>query len=167
MMMVQNQTKTEKKQVLLKAYSEQWQLKKAIEAIANDKTTDTQLSVLIKLENSYFEDSRIQRTEKEELMKYWGRLLGPTSDFGFFTKPEIGTIFTAGALAGTFLHDVEGTKLAELSAGPYSILRGLGVADDQAGAHIKTLVEGGFMLILRGFDRDLKKFEDTLISLEC
>lgn len=164
--MVPNPTRTEQKRILLKAYVEQWQLEKAIEIILENQSADIQLSLLGKLEDSYSEDSPQPLNEKEHIKNYWRRLLGVTADFGFFSNPETGTIFTAGPLVGTFLHDVEGTKLAELSAGPYGILRGLGVVADRTGAHIKTLIEGGFLLIVRGYDLELKKLEDALLSLE-
>ena len=118
------------------------------------------------LDDSYSEDSPKQLKYKENVKNYWTRLLGKTADFGFFSNPEVGTIFTVGPLVDTFLHDVDGTKLAELSAGLYGILRGLGVASDHTIAHIKNLIEGDFILIMRGYDRDLKMLEDELLSRE-
>ena len=165
--MVPNPTRTEQKRILLKAYVEQSQLEKAIEIILENRSTDTQLSLLGRLDDSYSEDSPKPLHEKETVKNYWRQRLGTSVDFGFFSNPETGTIFTVGPLVGTFLHDVEGTKLAELSAGLYGILRGLGVASDQADAPIKTLVEGGFLLIVRGHDLELKKLEDILLSMEC
>lgn len=164
--MLPNLTRAEKKGILLKAYTEQWQLENAIEIILENRSVNTQVSLLGKLDDSYTDNSPKPLHEKENIKNYWKRLLGVTADFGFFSKPEIGTFFTAGPLVGTFLHDVEGTKLAELSAGPLGILRGLGIAADKAGSHINTLVEGGFLLIIRGYDQELKKLEDALISLE-
>jgi hypothetical protein len=164
--MVLYQTTAENKGILLKAYTEQWQLEKAIGIILENRSVDTQVSLLGKLDDSYSEDSPRQLQNIENVKNYWKRLLGKTADFGYFSNPEVGTIFTVGPLVGTFLHDVEGTKLAELSAGPDGILRGLGVASDHTIAHIKSLIEGDFILILRGYGRDLKKLEDELMSME-
>ena len=162
--MVLNPTRTKQKNILLKAYAEQCQLEKAIEVILENLSADTQLSLLGKLDDSHSKDSRNTLYQKENVMHHWRRLLGVNADFGCFSNPEIGTIFTVGPLVGTFLHDVEGTKLAELSSGPFGVLRGLGVASDQVDAHIKTLVEGGFLLIMRGYDEDLKKLEALVMQ---
>src|SRR5680860_567388 len=155
--MVSDPTRTEQKSILLKAYAEQCQLERAIAVILENRPADTQLSLLGKLDDPLSEDRRSSLYRKENVKNYWLRLLGDTEDFGFFSNPEIGTIFIVGPLVSTFLHDVEGTKLAELSAGPYGILRGLGVASDPARAHIKSLIDGGFILIMRGYAVDLKK----------
>lgn len=164
--MASNLTKIEKKRTLVKSYAKQCQLEKAIEKVLENREADTQLSLLGKLEDSYFVKNSSPLNEKEYIKNYWSRLLGIKEDFGFFFNPEIGTIFTVGSLVGTFLQDVEGTKLAELSAGPKGILRGLGIASDQTDVHIKTLIEGGFLMIMRGYNGDLKKLEAALISLE-
>lgn len=71
-----------------------------------------------------------------------------------------------GPLTGTFLHDVEGSKLAVLSAAPYGIFRGFGVPGDQAVGYINILTNGGYLLILRGYDQELKHLEDSLVMFD-
>lgn len=165
--MAANPTKTAPKRTLSKAYTDQWLLESAIQAVLENRSADTQLSLLGNLDDANFEDGPTPMDKIGITKKYWRRLLGDTANFGLFSNPETGTIFTVGHLTDTFLRDVEGTKLAELSAGPSGILRGLGVAPEQAAAHIKTLAEGGFLLMVRGYDQELKKLEETLASLEC
>ncbi|MGB5553378.1 MAG: hypothetical protein WBM83_01880 [Flavobacteriaceae bacterium] len=163
--MVLHLSKYKQRHVLLKTYPFQKELVDAIEIIRRTGFVDVQLSVLGKLDDFNLEDSRQSLIKKENLKTFWRQTLGSSAEFGFFSNPELGTMYIVGPLITTFLHDVEGTKLGALSSGPYGILRGLGIAAEKASEYIKFLDKGGFLLILRGYDKDLKRLGDELFSL--
>ncbi|MFS4418136.1 hypothetical protein [Maribacter sp. 2307ULW6-5] len=79
----------------------------------------------------------------------WEKVLGAKTSFGSFEHPELGTIVLAGPLSELFLQAVNGKKLAELTEGPYGILRGLGLDGETAREHIRALDKGEYLLLMR------------------
>ena len=80
------------------------------------------------MQDCVLEDDKTLKTKKE-LQEFWRSYLGPTSEFGLFCNPDIGTLFIAGSLASQFSHDMYGKTLGEMHCGPYGILRGLGITE--------------------------------------
>ncbi|MGB5820790.1 MAG: hypothetical protein WBG90_14990 [Saonia sp.] len=152
----------EQKHVLLKTYYQLLHLEQAIEIIRKNSTAHTQVSILGKLDSRYSDNNEISVQQKEQLNRYWKESLGPLTDVGFFSNPEIGTVYIAGPLTPLFLSNVDGKKLGEITNGPYGILRGLGIHKDNVIDYIKTLEEGGYWLIIRGFEYELRNLEDSL-----
>ena len=83
-------------------------------------------------------------------------------EYDYFYNPEIGYIFVIGPLTSIFLNDLEGKILGAISAGPYGILRGLGISSKEATAHIEALKKDGYLLIVRGYDDDLDILDNIL-----
>lgn len=158
--------KTEEKRFFSKIFDQLSEVEKIIRSIQENTISDVQLTLLVKLENSYCTDSQEAREKKEQLKTYWEKLLGPKTNFGFFTNREMGTIFIAGPLTELFLYDIDGKKLAELSEGPYGILRGLGIEEAEATNNVKKLKEGNYLLLVKGHRFDIDGLEGVLRTLD-
>jgi len=154
---------TQQKHFLIKAYPLLWPLEKAIKILNKNRTSNSQLSILGKFTKGYTSKSIEERAIYEKEMKiYWNGLLGTSPEFGFFTNPDLGTVFIAGSLTSMFLHEIEGKALGAMSAGSYGILRGLGAYQIQAESFLKLLTNGNYLLIVRGFDDELSVLEELL-----
>ena len=158
--------KRQKRSFFIKNYHHLWHLEKTIHAIQEIDLTRLQLSVLGKLSEDCISNDKELMEAKKDLKGYWKGSLGSNSDFGLFCNPEMGTLFIAGFLASQFLHDLSGKTLGEMTSGPYGILRGLGVAENDSFTFLKVLNEHSFLLIIRGYDEDLVTMEARLESLE-
>jgi len=159
-------THTKEKRFFSKIFARLSEVEKFIELIQGDTASDTQLSLLIKLDRSYGIDTKEAKERNDRLKTYWKKLLGPKTNFGFFTNREIGTVFIAGPLSKIFLHDLCGKKLAELSEGPYGILRGLGIEEAEAINYVKKLNEGHYVLLVRGHSFDITGLEGVMNELD-
>ena len=138
------------KQILFKPYQHLWQLEERLLSFTFNNELHIQISVLGKV-IQYEEDRAFNNLNGTNTIKaYWKTLLGESVNFGSFCNPEIGNIFIVGALASTFLHEVNEKPLAMFSAGPYGILRGLGAEETDASGYLKMLNSGSYILILRG-----------------
>lgn len=158
--------KQEQKHFFIKSYKQLWQLEDAIQKIHKSTIAEVQLSVLGKLTEECISSTYVALKAKEELKRYWKGSLGQTSDFGVFCNPEIGTLFIVGALVSQFLHDMGGKVLGEMLSGPYGILRGMGVSENNASKYIKDLNKGYFLMMLRGYDYELDITEELLNRIE-
>lgn len=161
-MMRSNIIKQQQKFFFIKNYRHLWQLEKAIQAIQKNATEQLQLSVLSKLGEDCISSDKELIAAKNDLKEYWKGSLGSTSDFGLFCNPEIGTLFIAGFLASQFLNDMDGKILGEMASGPYGILRGLGISGSEVSGFIKDLNEKSFLLILRGYRKELDSVREML-----
>ncbi len=164
--MVPHPTRTEQKHVLLKAYSHLNQIDQALKIVRIKTAGDIQISVLGKKNFTLLKRGSKPFQNKKELKNYWTQALGMKTDFGFFSNPEIGTIFIAGPLTSMFMHDIDDKKLGAMTDGPYGILRGLGIDSEQSAEYIKILSKGGYLLMVRGYDSDLNRLKDALIPLD-
>ncbi|WP_281541176.1 hypothetical protein [Maribacter aestuarii] len=154
------------KHLLIRSFSQLWPLEEAIQEIRNSASAELQLSVLGKFSQVCIStDSEVLKAKKE-LKQYWRDSLGPTSDFGLFCNPEIGTLFIVGSLVSQFLHDVDGKLLGEMSSGPYGILRGLGATEKDTSNYIRNLNEAYYLLIIRGYDFELEPIEIVLKNFD-
>jgi hypothetical protein len=161
-----NTIRQEEKHFFIKTYLQIWQLEEAIEKIHINNSEHLQLSVLGQLDMEYISNNKEIIESKKALKAYWNSALGENSHFGLFSNPEIGTLFIAGALVSQFLHDIGGKVLGEMLSGPYGILRGLGMTENDTSVYIKDLNEKCFLLILRGYDYELDMTEELLNSIE-
>jgi hypothetical protein len=158
--------KTSKKRFLSTTFSKLVQVEKAITFLKEQNTMNVQLTLLIKLDA--YSRADLQKAEKKngQLKAYLKKWLGPKTDFGIFHNPQIGTVFIGGPLSELFLHDIDGKKLAELSEGPYGILRGLGIYETQATSNVKKLNEGQYLLLFQNQSYNLSGLEAILEGLE-
>ncbi len=159
-------SKTSERRFFSKIFDELFQVEKVIRFIREATVSDTQMTLLFKLDQSYCTRTKEAREKNEQLKAYWKKLLGSKTNFGFFTNREIGTVFIAGPLSDLFLHDLDGKKLAELSEGPYGVLRGLGIEDTQAVDYVKKLNDGHYLLIVRGHSFDITGLEGVMNELD-
>lgn len=142
--------KTKEKRFFSETFNDLSQVEKIIRLIQENTVSDVQLTLLVKLQKSCRTDSQATAEKIERLSAYWNMLLGPNTNFGVFNNYEIGTIFITGPLTGLFLQEVDRKKLAELSEGPYGILRGLGIDGTVATDQVKKLNEGNYLLLVKG-----------------
>ncbi|MEX1382471.1 hypothetical protein [Lutibacter sp.] len=145
--------------VFIKAYKEKWQLKNAIEIINENGISKSDLSVLLKISNQ-------KNFDKKEMISFVEYLIGTNTAIGTFTNPEIGTILIGGSLTSLFLHKIQEKPLAEMTTGPYGILRGLGAPEKNTALYLKLLNEGYFLLIARGFENEFISVENLLLKLD-
>ncbi len=160
-------SKISERRFFSKIFDELSQVEKVIRIIREDTVSDTQMTLLFKLDQSYRTSTEEARLKNEQLKAYWKKLLGPKINFGFFTNREIGTVFIVGPLCDLFLHDLDGKKLAELSEGPYGVLRGLGIEDTQASDFVKKLNDGHYLLLVRGHSFDIAGLEGVMNELDA
>ncbi|MBC8768637.1 hypothetical protein H4O18_11595 [Arenibacter sp. BSSL-BM3] len=139
-------------------------LKKAIEVIQAN-VDKPQMSILGKLDNSKISLDEIKTNFEQELKDYWNGVLKSKVPFGIFPNAELGTLFIAGNLASQFLLDISGIPLGSMSAGPYGILRGLGLSEYKVNFHLKLLKEGHFLLLVRDSSMKLELIEEELEKL--
>ena len=149
--------KQEKKHFSIKSYQHLWQLEEAIKKIHANASEQLQLSVLGQLVKKCIVNNKEIMKSGKEMKRYWKGALGANSHFGLFCNPEIGTLFIAGVLAPQFLSNMDGKVLGEMTSGPYAILRGLGIEGSKATGYLKTLNNGYFLMLIRGYDYELDK----------
>ncbi len=160
-------SKTTEKRFFSKIFDQLSQVEKVINLIREDAVSDMQLTLLFKLDQSYRTSTKEAKEKNEQLKAYWKKLLGPKTNFGSFTNREIGSVFIAGPLTDLFLHDLDGKKLAELSEGPYGVLRGLGINNTEATEYVKKLNEGHYLLLVRGHSFYITGLEGVMNELDA
>lgn len=139
-------------------------LRKAIREILSSKDT-FQLSILGQLGNDGFFLDKMEVGLERELKTYWNGVLETKTDFGIFGNPEFGTLFVTGPVASQFLKDISGEPLGAISAGPYGILRGMGILEEEVNSHLKLLKEGHYLLFIRTYTQHWKLIKKQLGKL--
>lgn len=109
-----------------------------------------------------FERNNEFQNNVDTVKRYWNKLLKNDHDFGTFENSEIGSIFIAGTLAPIFLREINGKILGTLSVGPYAIIMGMGATEIQSKAFISSLNNDNYLLLFRGSESELVKYEDIL-----
>ena len=140
-------------------------LKKAIEIVLAIQGTP-QLSVLGKLGTDRFLLNKKETHIEQDLKAYWDRVFGVNTDLGIFDNPQLGVLFVAGPMTSQFLNDISGKPLGAMSAGPYGILRGLGVNEDKVYYYLKLLQNGHYLLFVRTDSQQWKMLEEQLRKLK-
>lgn len=152
----------EQKQFFIKSYTLLSELRKAVMMI-QDSTLSPNVSILGKFTNEQsFKNEKEQIEFENQLKNYWKELLDSSIELGAFKNPELGTVFIIGALTPMFLHNINGKALGGMSAGFYGILRGLGAYKLQADIYLKTLNKGNYLLIVRGYNNELRVIDELL-----
>ncbi|ADV50218.1 hypothetical protein I2486_14540 [Cellulophaga sp. E16_2] len=157
-----NIPKPEQKQVFLKPYGQILELENALKLIHQMDFNKIAISVIGILEGNYKNNPKDLEFIEIKLTLFFKKILGQNTEFSTFYNPELGRLFVAGFLVPTFLNPVGRKAIGVLSGGPYGILRGLGVSEEQAGASVKKLIDGTFFLVARGDRLDIEKLENTL-----
>lgn len=154
-------TKSANKCVFSKIFFDYYQIIEVAEIIHND-FMDYELSVLGRTSKLFSAQGKDTIDNGKTIQNHVGELTALGSEFRTFFNPEIGNIFIIGPLSSIFLNDLEGKSLGALSMGPYGILRGLGISQEIAKAHLSALKKGGYLMIVRGFDDQLKDLKNLL-----
>ena len=154
-------TKSVYKQVFSKIYLDSFHILEAAEIIINE-SADYELSILGKTNILNSSQNKGQINTGIAIKDHLSKLTKVVMECDYFYNPEIGYIFVIGPLTSIFLNDLEGKTLGAISAGPYGILRGLGISPKEATAHIKALKKGGYSLIARGYNNDIDTLENIL-----
>ncbi len=157
-----NIPKPEHKQVFLNAYIQISELENALKLIREMGFDKMTLSVIGNLGDNYIDDPKGLEFIENKLRLFFKELLGQNTDFDTFYNPEMGRLFVAGFLVSTFLNPVGKRAIGVLSGGPYGILRGLGVSEEEAGASVKKLNEGTYFIVARGDRLDIEKLKNKL-----
>lgn len=152
-----NNKRKKQKYFFVISYPHLWQLEEAINIIRENTLYQLQLSVLGKMGKVCISTSKESIRSKKELKAYWKDNLGANSHFGLFCNPEIGTLFIAGTLVSQFLNKLDGKFLGEITSGLFGILRGLGIEERSATWHLNALIQGHYVLLIRGYDYQLQK----------
>ncbi|CAZ97987.1 hypothetical protein Q4603_03190 [Zobellia galactanivorans] len=161
--------KTEQKQVFLKPYDQISDLEKALKVVGQMDFDKIVISVIGNLQDDYTDNSKELTFKETQLRHFFKELLGEDTAFNTFYNPELGRLFVAGFLVSTFLDPVGNRAIGVLSGGPYGILRGLGVSEEQALACVEKLSEGATLFVARGHRFDLEKLElklDTSVDMD-
>lgn len=159
-----NIPKPEHKQVILKPYPQLSALENALKLIREMSFDKMSLSVIGNLGDSYINDPKGLTIIEDKLRLFFKELLGQNADFETFLNPELGRLFVSGFLVSTFINPVGKRAIGVLSGGPFGILRGLGVREEEAGASIKKLSDGTYLLVARGDRLDIEKLENKLAN---
>jgi hypothetical protein len=152
----------EEKLVYFIAFQDLNQIEEFIELIKNQADNKLKLSVLGKINPLLIENEKNIEEKVSKAKMIWKNILYDSVNFGSFYNPEIGNVFVVGNLVSIFLHEVNGKPLAAMSCGSYSIFRGIGANDKQAISYLKKLNSGYYLLIIRGFDTDIRKLETII-----
>ncbi len=149
-----------KRKFYTRAFNDLWSAELYIKRMVSTNTGNLELTVLLKVGNYNTMNAVEIGQGTEKLETHWKCIMGPKINLGFFDNPEIGRVFIAGPLTEVFLFDIDGKKLAELSEGPYGILRGLGLSDTLAASHIKKNRLGSYLVLTRQEDFNGDEFND-------
>jgi hypothetical protein len=150
------------KHFLVKIYPSLLQIEEAIRRIVQYENLYLQLSILGKLfSNHSYQDDEFDKVMKDIKIRL-NTALGKDIQFGYFNSPEIGVLFVAGHLTETFLHKIDGKKLASLTVGLLGIFKGLEIELENIDSYQKELQNGKFLLIIRGQDKSLASVENLL-----
>jgi hypothetical protein len=150
---------------ILRDYGHLKMLHKAIEIILEEDMERPQISVLGKLGNNLVAKGIRTFAQESVLNAYWNKVLKEKVNFGVFQHTEYGTLFIAGALVSQFLFDISGRPLGSMSAGPYGILKGLGLAEDKVNFYLKALKKGHLILMVRHTLPQIQLVEEKLGNL--
>jgi hypothetical protein len=148
--------------IFLKAFDNLWNLEEAIKIVDERKLMDSKLSILGKLILNEPNSVKIDSEEVIKMNLYSKKILGSSTNFGIFSNPDFGVIFSAGFLTEIFLHKINKKLLGELTTGPYGVLRGVGAHATQTTRYLKSLRNDNYLLILRGVDFELVELEELL-----
>lgn len=149
------------KHVFSKIYLDSFHILEAAEIISNE-SADYELSILGKTNILNSAQNKGEINTGVAIKDHLSKITKVVMECDYFYNPEIGYIFIIGPLTSIFLNDLEGKTLGGISAGPYGILRGLGISPKEASAHIKALKKGGYLLIARGYNNDIDTLENIL-----
>ncbi|MGB5499560.1 MAG: hypothetical protein WBM77_11585 [Maribacter sp.] len=152
--------KSARKHVFSKIYFDPFLILEAAEIIAN-ASADYEITIIGKTNILNSAQNKGQINTGIAIKDHLSKITKAAMECDYFYNPEIGYIFITGPLTSIFLNDLEGKTLGAISAGPYGILRGLGISPKETTAHISALKKGGYLLIVRGYHPGL----DTLGNL--
>ena len=154
-------SKSAHKHVFSKIYFDSIRILEAAEIITNE-SADYELSILGKTNILNSDQNKGQINTGIAIKDHLSKITKVAMECDYFFNPEIGYIFIIGPLSSIFLDDLEGKSLGTISAGPYGILRGLGISQMEASAHLKGLKKGGYLLIARGYNNDIDTLENVM-----
>ena len=154
-------TRSVSKHVFSKIYFDPSHIMETVEIVANE-FANYELSILGKTSILHSAQNKDRINTEIAIKDHISKLTKVVMKCDYFYNPEIGYIFVTGPLTSIFLNDLEGKTLGAISAGPYGILRGLGISQKEATSHIKALKKGGYLMIVRGYDDDLDILENLL-----
>lgn len=150
------------KHVFSKIYFDPLELMEAVEITSKESPADYELSILGKTKNLLSTPNKDSISNGIAIKTHARWIAKMGKEFKFFFNPEIGDIFITGPLTSIFLNDLEGKYLGALSTGPFGILRGLGITRNKATDHLTALKNGGYLIIVRGYNHDLDILEKLL-----
>ncbi|MGO3719883.1 MAG: hypothetical protein ACTJGD_11160 [Mesonia hippocampi] len=150
------------KQAVFQTFQNTTEIEKAFQLLKAESLSKLETSLLSKFAHEHSNTTAPKETKVKIIKQFCKKLMGHSVSFDSFNNSELGTVFIAGPLVTIFLREVSGKPLAAMSSGPYGIFRGLGATEAQATQLVKTLSSGSYVLIFRGYKKELHLLEDKL-----
>lgn len=149
------------RRILLKSFTAFTAVEKVIDMLQKIANNNCQITILGQLSPKINpEENRIP--SEDELKTKFKNLLDSPLDFGIISNPEIGKIVVGGAFAAMFLQSINGKNVGSMAQGLYSVLLGLGIDQERATTFLNTIINGGYLLIIRGYDTKINQLEQQL-----
>ncbi|MEM5565054.1 hypothetical protein WNY78_08055 [Psychroserpens sp. AS72] len=153
---------TNQKRVFLKSYPKFWHIEKVVKALKLSENSNLQVSIIGKFNEENLSDAKELAAVEDDMETQCKAMFTHPIDFGILSNPEIGIIFITGFLVSMFLQEIELKKIGTMLTGPYGIFRGLGIDQESTTFYLKSLHHGNYLIIVRGFENELKQLEDIL-----
>jgi len=149
------------RRVLLKKYSTPHQLEQLL-TLLKRQSAAVQLTLLGKVTTAADHKNETDHEWLDDFVTRWRKFATTPIEYGVVTNPEIGTIFIVGSFADMFLQEINGKKIGSMTTGIYGVLRGLGIDQEAVNAYINALSDGTYLIILRGYDYELRSFNERI-----
>jgi len=154
---------SELKKTFLNSYTNFAELENALLAIREMNDDSIGISVIGNANDT--DDSHKLALHKNDMQQLLKKIIGDETEFDSFYNRELGHLFVSGFLVSTFLNPIGKSNIGILSGGPYGVLRGFGVSEQQAAESVKNLSNGDYLLVIRGNNLTIEKLATKLLGL--
>ncbi|MEP2238077.1 MAG: hypothetical protein ABJI22_06925 [Maribacter sp.] len=158
-----NVPQSELKKTFLNSYSNLSELKFALLVLR--EINDDSIGVSVIGKSNDIDDAHNSITYGNDMQQLLKKIIGEETEFDSFYNRELGLLFVSGFLVSTFLNPIGKSNIGILSGGPYGVLRGFGVSEQQAAESVKNLSNGDYLLVIRGHNLIIEKLATKLLGL--
>jgi len=157
-----NVPQSELKKTFLNSYTNFSELENALLSIRRMNDDSIGISVIGNVNDT--DDSHKFALHRNDIQQLLNRIIGEETEFDSFYNRELGHLFVSGFLVSTFLNPVGKSNIGILSGGPYGVLRGFGISEQDAAESVKKLSNGDYLLVIRGNNRAVQKIASMLVD---
>jgi hypothetical protein len=157
-----NVPQSELKKTFLNSYTNFSELENALLSIRRMNDDSIGISVIGNANDT--DDSHKFALHKNDIQQLLNKIIGEETEFDSFYNRELGHLFVSGFLVSTFLNPVGKSNIGILSGGPYGVLRGFGISEQDAAESVKKLSNGDYLLVIRGNNRAVQKIASMLVD---